>query len=101
MDDLQVNGSHSPCLPRRPRAPARPVAGRVPARTPTAVAGYVIRGGEEGRARLSVIGAAPGTSTADVLAAATVTAEMEAHVADPHTIVAFPRIYQVFGRRPA
>ena len=32
---------------------------------------------------------------------ATVTAEMEAHVADPDTIVAFPRIYQVFGRRPA
>ena len=32
---------------------------------------------------------------------ATVTAEMEAHVADPDTIVAFPRMYQVFGRRPA
>lgn len=31
---------------------------------------------------------------------ATVAAEMEAHVEDPHTIVAFPRIYQVFGRRP-
>jgi hypothetical protein len=74
------------------------------------MASYVIRGGEEGKARLSVLSAALAPSTASLLAAAGVgdgmrvldpfSAELEAFCAEADTIVAFPRIFQVFGHRP-
>ena len=42
--------------------------------------------------------AAEGMTTADEIAA--VMAELEAFTEDPDTIVAFPRFFQAFGRRP-
>ncbi len=41
---------------------------------------------------------AEGVTTADEIAA--VVAELEAFTEDPDTIVAFPRFFQAFGRRP-
>ena len=41
---------------------------------------------------------AEGVTTADEIAS--VVAELEAFTEDPDTIVAFPRFFQAFGRRP-
>jgi hypothetical protein len=78
---------------------------------------YVIRGGAEGKARLSVVSAALAPSTAAVLDTAvrdaihaeavatpqemeTLATALETFSSDTDTISSFPRIFQASGRRP-